>query len=104
MTKSAPRLTLLCIGAIASALAASNAAKEKLSPEVDAQARRIGLAAGEKIVAFAREQGWLEKAEGAEARRQSPPSCRRRNPARSRPGRRLSKSLTRRTNRKTERR
>lgn len=54
-------------GAIASALAATNAAKEKLSPEVEAQARRIGTAVGDKIVAFAREQGWLQKAEGAEA-------------------------------------
>lgn len=52
--------------AIASALAASNAAKEKLSPEVEAQARRLGSAAGEQIVAFAREQGWLAKPESAE--------------------------------------
>lgn len=48
--------------AIAAALSASGAASEKLSPDVEAQARRLGRAIGEKIVAFAKEQGWLEKA------------------------------------------
>ena len=54
--------------AIASALAATNAAKEKLSPDVEAQARQLGRAAAEKIVAFAKEQGWLAKAEETEER------------------------------------
>ncbi len=41
----------------------------KLSPDVEAAARKIGRAAGDKIVAYAKEQGWLEKpdAGGADA-------------------------------------
>jgi hypothetical protein len=31
----------------------------KLSPDVEAQARRIGRAVGEKLVAYAKEQGWV---------------------------------------------
>jgi hypothetical protein len=51
--------------AIAAALVAEKADPEKLSPDVEEQARRIGRAVGEKIVAYAKEQGWLEKPEGA---------------------------------------
>jgi len=47
--------------AIASVLVAVKADPEKLSPDVEAQARGIGRAAVEKIVGFARENGWLEK-------------------------------------------
>jgi len=47
--------------AITTVLTAEKAAPEKLSPDVEAQARRLGRAAGEKIVAFAKEQGWLEQ-------------------------------------------
>jgi hypothetical protein len=32
----------------------------KLSPDVEAQARRLGRAIGDKIVAYAKEQGWIE--------------------------------------------
>ena len=35
---------------------------------MEVQARRIGRAAGERIVAYAKEQGWLAKAVGGEAR------------------------------------
>jgi hypothetical protein len=52
--------------AIAAVLAAQKSGAEKLSGDVEAQARRIGRAAGEKIVAYAKEQGWLAKAEGGE--------------------------------------
>jgi len=31
----------------------------KLSPDVEAQARRLGRAVGEKVVAYAKEQGWI---------------------------------------------
>ena len=58
--------------AIAAALAAQNS-KEKLSPDVEVQARRLGRAVGEKIVAFAREQGWLTKVENAEAQPEEKP-------------------------------
>ena len=44
---------------IAAVLAAQKAAPEKLSPDVEAQARRLGRAAGEKLVAYAKEQGWI---------------------------------------------
>lgn len=45
--------------AIATALAEQRAAPEKLSPEVEGQARRLGRNAAEKILAYAKEQGWL---------------------------------------------
>jgi hypothetical protein len=48
-------------------LAASKAAAEKLSPDVEAQARSLGRAIGEKVVGYAKEQGWLTAPEGAEA-------------------------------------
>jgi len=53
--------------AIASALAAEKAAPEKLSPDVEAQSRKLGRAIGAKFVAYAKEQGWLEKPEGEAA-------------------------------------
>lgn len=53
--------------AIAEALVAENAAPEKLSPDVEAQARGLGRAIGEKIVAFANEQGWMNHPEAAAA-------------------------------------
>jgi hypothetical protein len=48
--------------AIAAALAEQRAAPEKLSPEVEGQARRLGRSIGDKVLAYAREQGWLEAA------------------------------------------
>ena len=45
---------------IAAALAEQNAAPEKLSPDTEGQARRIGRNAAEKILAYAKQQGWLE--------------------------------------------
>ncbi len=51
--------------AIAEALAAEKAASEKLSPDVEAVARSLGRAVGEKIVAYAREQSWLQNAAAA---------------------------------------
>lgn len=54
--------------AIAEALAAQKAPPEKLSTDIEAAARRLGRAVGEKIVAYAKEQGWLQApAEGGEA-------------------------------------
>ena len=53
--------------AIAEALAAQSGAAEKLSTDVEVQARRLGRAVGEKVVAYAKEQGWLTSAEAAEA-------------------------------------
>ncbi len=47
---------------IASVLAEQNAAPEKLSPDVEAQARRLGRSVAEKVLAFGKEQGWLEGA------------------------------------------
>ena len=45
--------------AISTALAEQKAAPEKLSPDTEGQARRIGRNAAEKILAYAKEQGWL---------------------------------------------
>ena len=53
--------------AIAAVLATEKAAPERLSPDVEAQARRLGRAAGEKVVAYAKEQGWIAAPEVAEA-------------------------------------
>jgi hypothetical protein len=52
---------------IAAALAAEKAAPEKLSPDVEGQARRLGRAAGEKVVAYAKAQGWIAAPEAAAA-------------------------------------
>jgi hypothetical protein len=51
---------------IADVLVAESAAPEKLSPDVEGQARRLGQAIADRIVALAKEKGWLEKPEGAE--------------------------------------
>jgi len=45
--------------AISAAAAAGGAAAEKLSGDVEAQARSLGRAAGERIIAYAKERGWL---------------------------------------------
>ncbi|MCW5691097.1 MAG: hypothetical protein KIT48_01900 [Pseudolabrys sp.] len=49
--------------AIAGVLAAGDGAKEKLSPDVESAARKLGRAIGDKIVAYARVQGWLSQPE-----------------------------------------
>lgn len=59
---------------IASVLAAEDAAPEKLSPDVEAQARRLGDAVAGPIIAYAKEQGWLAKPEGAEAAPEEKPA------------------------------
>lgn len=49
---------------ISTVLASLEGAREKLSSDVEAAARKLGRAAGEKIVGYARVQGWLNKPEG----------------------------------------
>ena len=51
--------------AIEAALVAEGAPAARLSAATEAQARALGRAVGERIVAFARERGWLAKAEVA---------------------------------------
>ena len=51
---------------ISSVLSSLEGAKEKLSSDVEAAARKLGRAAGEKIVSYAKAQGWLNKADGDE--------------------------------------
>jgi Domain of unknown function (DUF4410) len=52
--------------AIEAALAAEGTPPVKLSADTEGQARRLGAAIGEKIVAFAKDRGWLAKVdEGA---------------------------------------
>lgn len=53
--------------AVVEALAAEKALPEKLSPDVEAQARALGRAIAVKIVAYAKEHDWLAKPETAEA-------------------------------------
>lgn len=45
--------------AILAVLSAEKAAPERLSPDVEAQARRLGRAIGDKVVAYAKTQGWI---------------------------------------------
>jgi hypothetical protein len=52
---------------IAGVLAAVNAVPEKLSPDVEAQARNLGRSIADKVLGYAGEQGWLVKPEGADA-------------------------------------
>jgi hypothetical protein len=52
---------------IAAALKDEDSGQEKLSPDVETQARRIGRAVGDRIVAYAKEKGWLGKAEAGES-------------------------------------
>ena len=49
--------------AIEAALLAEGTPAVKLSPATEAQARAMGRAVGERIVAFAKERGWLAKAD-----------------------------------------
>lgn len=51
--------------AIASLLAGDKASAEKLSPDVEAAARKIGRSTAENIIAFAKTQGWLNKPDEA---------------------------------------
>jgi hypothetical protein len=51
---------------IAESLAESKAAAEKLSPDVETQARSLGRGISEKVLGYAKEQGWLNKPEGGE--------------------------------------
>lgn len=53
--------------AIMAAVAAAGSPAERLSPDVEAPARSLGRSAGEKIVAFARDHGWIEKVAEAPA-------------------------------------
>jgi hypothetical protein len=56
---------------IAAVLAAEKAAPEKLSPDVEAQARRLGRAVGEKVAAYAKEQGWITSPAAVETREEA---------------------------------
>ena len=48
---------------IAATLTAVDATPVNLSPDVEAQARRLGVAIADKIIAHGREQGWMTKPE-----------------------------------------
>ncbi|MFN3658925.1 MAG: DUF4410 domain-containing protein [Pseudolabrys sp.] len=50
--------------AISAVTTVGGVAVEKLSADVEMQARSLGRAAGEKILAYAKEQGWLDKPAG----------------------------------------
>ncbi len=52
--------------AVAAALTTENALPERLSPDVEAQARALGRAIAAKIVAYGNEHDWLEKLETGE--------------------------------------
>jgi Domain of unknown function (DUF4410) len=66
-----PKVAAARNAAIASIIAASGDPTERLSPDVEAPARRLGRAIADRILAFAKEQGWLEPAPSA-APRQAP--------------------------------
>jgi len=54
-----PKVAAARNAAIAAAVAAVGGPKERLSPEVENSARRLGSAIAERVVAFGKEQGWL---------------------------------------------
>jgi len=58
-----PKQTVANNAAIASVIAAGGGSTERLSPDVETPARRLGRAVGDRVLAFAKEQGWLEVAE-----------------------------------------
>lgn len=57
---------------ISSVLGSLEGAKEKLSADVEAAARKLGRAAGERIVSYAKVQGWLNRPEGEGAVAEAP--------------------------------
>ena len=67
--------------AIAAVIAATGSPTEKLSPDVEGPARAIGRAAGERIVAYAKEQGWIAEQVVAAAEPAKPAAHKRRSPA-----------------------
>ena len=58
--------------AIAETLAAENALPERLSPDVEAQARALGRAIADKVIAYAKEHDWLPAPQVAQA---APPTA-----------------------------
>lgn len=53
--------------AVAAILASEDTSPEKLSPDVEAQARKLAAAIAEKIIAYARQQNWPKHAPDGEA-------------------------------------
>ena len=63
-----PKVATARNAAIASVIASGGGSTERLSPDVEAPARRLGRAIADRVLAFAKEQGWLEPAAPAEPR------------------------------------
>jgi len=63
-----PKVAAARNAAIASIIATGGGSTERLSPDVEAPARRLGRAIADRILAFAKEQGWLEPAPSAAPR------------------------------------
>src|SRR5215831_17095166 len=57
-----PKVAAARNAAIAEVIASGGGATERLSPDVEAPARRLGTAIAQRILAFAKEQGWLQPA------------------------------------------
>ena len=57
-----PKIAAARNAAIASVITTSGGSAERLSPDVEGPARRLGRAIGERVLAFAKEQGWMEAA------------------------------------------
>ena len=78
--------------AIDATLAAEGTPPVKLSVDTEGQARQLGTAIGERIVAFARENGWLAKAEEGASQSEKMPG--RIPPQRPAPEQQVSKPAT----------
>jgi len=63
-----PKVAAARNAAIASVIAAGGGSTERLSPDVETPARRLGRTIADRILAFAKEQGWLEPAVAVEPR------------------------------------
>ncbi len=57
-----PKIAVARNAEVISLIAASGGTTERLSPDVEVPARRLGRTIGERILAFAKEQGWMEPA------------------------------------------
>jgi hypothetical protein len=63
-----PKVAAARNAAIASVIAAGGGSTERLSPDVEVPARRLGRVIADRILVFAKEQGWMEPAVTVEPR------------------------------------
>jgi hypothetical protein len=68
-----PKIAAARNASIASIVVAAGGPNERLSPDVESVARRLGGAIADRVIALAKEQGWLGAAPAGEAVEGAPP-------------------------------